>query len=361
MADIVDGKRKYKYNDFNPDNIINRSMVISGQSDSGKSFVLNSVMAAISKKVGRVFAFAPTADADDKFPLDRYTHPGLIRNHLDMPLIRRIHDYLTEYKKQLRKVKNLGNIQLLAKVTVSILLKISHKFDSEAKYVFGRIESKIRSVRKVKTELGSKHAKDLHKDDRDKLTNILVDAYAWAVIKGCRLIDEFSPKSMPSELRKAYECLIFNPKTVILINDLSSDLRTLAKDDLKIFENLLNQGRHSELTVIILLHDWICLRKELRNAVHNHIFTTIEMVNNFISIQQYRGETAKVLRDAATTIIQRDRELPPGKRKYSVIFWMVRTGNIEYVIADARGRQVPVGVKYYYELAKKQQKREELF
>ena len=152
------------------------------------------------------------------------------------------------------------------------------------------------------------------------------------------------------------------PKTVIVINDLSSDLKALKGQQLKEFQDLLDKGRHSELTIIILLHDWACMRKELRNAIHNHIFTSIEMVNNFVSIQGYKGEQAKMLYDASSAIIQRDRSQPDNKKQFSMIFWMRLTGKIEYVVADPRGKQVPVGTKYYYDvLLKKQKKEESLF
>lgn len=361
MTDIVDGKRRYKFNNFNPDNIINRSMVISGQSETGKSYVLNSIMSSISKKVGRVFAFASTATADDKFPLDKYTHPGLIRKDLDMQLIRKLHLYLEEHKSKLAGIKEPSSIQMYAKATVMLLVKTSHKFGGHEKVMMAKIETKIKSVRKVKATLMTKKGQNMPKEERDKLKKEVVDAYVWVVVKGCQILFELAPKTVPAALKKAYECLIFNSKTVIIINDLSSEIGSLSKDDVKIFQSLLDKGRHSDLTVIILLHDWACMKKELRNAVHNHIFTSIEMVNNFVSIQQYRGETAKALRDGASAIIQKDRDQPEGKRKYSMMFWMRLTGHIEYVIADVRGKQVPVGMKYYYELAKKQQKKDDLF
>lgn len=361
MDDIVDGRRRYKYNDFDINSIINRSMVISGQSETGKSFVLNSILSAISKHVGRMFGFASTALADEKFPFDKYTHPGLIKTHLDMGLIKNIHQYLEKYRGEIRAIREPKNIRLYAMAVMVILNKQHSKFTKEEKEMYGKILEKVKVATKIVAKFKTKSANDMNKDDRDKLIKSMVDAYVKVVIGGCRLLLDKSAKLVPAKLKRIFDLLIFNPKTVIVINDLSSDIRGLAKDDLKTFQDLLDKGRHADLTVIILLHDWACMKKELRNAIHNHIFTSVEMVNNFISIQQYKGELAKTLHDAAATIIQKDRSLPEGKKKFSMIFWMRLTGKIEYVVSDHRGKQVPVGTKYYYELAKKQQRKEQLF
>lgn len=362
MADIVYGKRKYPCNNFNPKDIINRSLVISGQSETGKSFVLNSILASISKEVGRMYAFSSTATADEKFPLDNYTFSQLIRRDLDMDLIHNIHIYLENYKTKLSGIKKPGVIQKFAKMTMVYVYQHQSKFGREEKSVVSKLETKVLASKKIITKLTKNKAKDMLKDEKDELIKTLVGLYSKIIVRGCKLLVARIGKIPHADLKDVYECLIFNPKTVIVINDLSSDLKALKGQQLKEFQDLLDKGRHAELTIIILLHDWACMKKELRNAIHNHIFTSVEMVNNFISIQGYRGDLAKMLYDASAAIIQRDRSQPDDKKKFSMIFWMRLTGKIEYVVADPRGKQVPVGTKYYYDiLMKKQRKEESLF
>lgn len=362
MADIVYGKRKYACNNFDPKDIVNRSLVISGQSETGKSFVLNSILAAISKEVGRMYAFSSTATADEKFPMDNYTFPQLIRRDLDMDLIRNIHVYLENYKTKLSTIKKPAIIQKFAKMTIIYLYQYQSKFSQTDKATVRKLEQKVLASKKIITKLSKTKSKDMLKDEKDGLIKELVGIYSKIITRGCKILLSYIAKVPNPDLKDAYEALIFNPKTVIVINDLSSDLKGLRGEQLKDFQDLLDKGRHSELTIIVLLHDWACMRKELRNAVHNHIFTSIEMVNNFISIQGYKGELSKMLHDASAAIIQRDRSQPDDKKKFSMIFWMRLTGRIDYVVADPRGKQVPVGTKYYYDiLMKKQRREEELF
>lgn len=359
MADIVDGTHRYLHNDFKVDDFLNRSLVISGQSGTGKSFVLNSILTSLAPHVGRMYGFSATAYADEGFPFSKYTFPELIRTNLDVKLMHQVHTYLIEFKKKLGKIKEISSIQKYAKATMVYLYTAQPKLSKSAKEIIDKLKIRIQKAKAIKIKLNSREGQNMIKDERDQILKKLTDIYTNVVVQGCRILLERFGKISNPKLKEAYDSLIFNPKTVIVINDLTSDMGKLKNPDFGYFQDLLDHGRHSWITVIILLHDWACMKKELRNAIHNHIFTSIEMVNNFISIQRYQGSASKKLHRAAEAIIQRDRALPPGKRKFSMMFWMRLTDKIEYVIADAKGKQIPVGIKYYYELSLKKQKREE--
>lgn len=355
---IKEGKYIYHNNNFNKDSILKRSTIVSGQSGTGKSYVLNSMLNAIAPDVGRMYGFSATADADETFPFDEYTFPQMIHKDLNMTLIKKIHSYLEEKCGTIRKIKKKENISRYAKITMAIVMKYESKFGKEDRKTYDFLKKEAKKTGVLIKKISARLDQIRTKTERDSFIKKLVDIYVRIVIKGCELIISVAKKIPNKILNGVYNHLVFNPYTVIAINDLSNDVKALKGDDLKYFCDLFDRGRHVGLVIILLVHDWAQVKKEIRNAAHNFIFTSLEMVNNFVSIQQYKGDIAKDLNRAANIVIGRDRQLPEEKKRYTALFWMRLTNTYEYLIADPEGKQIGVGVKYWHDVAIKKRAKE---
>lgn len=336
--DIIDGKNRYKYNDFNVPDFRGWSLIIAGQSGSGKSYILNSILASLSDKVGKMYGFSSTSLSDDKFPFDKYTFDWMISDKLDMRKMRNIHQFNEGKTGKIKTLKRLEHIKCFSQLTYRMMKQHGNK--SKA---FSDINKLLKKAIKVNLEL-SKHTKKITIDEKHTLTHKLSHIHQKIVIIGCKYLIDHNIRLEPT-LERAYDLLTYNSHILIVINDLSNDLKALKGEDLKFMCDLYDKARHADITIITLVHDWNKVPKDLRFAAHNIIFCTIEMVNNFLGIQRFTKDTTQPFRKAASAIIEKDRSLPEGERKYNALFWMRLPNRFEYIRANPYQKQLPVGLK----------------
>lgn len=331
---------KYYYNDFDPKTFLSKTTIIPGTSGSGKSFMLNSILRSISKHVSTLMVFSGTAEADKSFPMDRYTHPSLIYNTLDVDALRKAVDKAAELVGNYRRLTELSVLE----ATANYLDRRYSKYTtSSMKRKYIRINEKKEEFRQQ--EEPTKPIIDRYKDELTELYKSYVTAYKLIIIKRGIIVSN-------TTVCEVLRYIQFIPYSAIVLNDLTDEYANLSNKEKGVFNAILNKGRHFGITLIMLIHTWNGFGTQVRNSAHNIIFTTSAMASTYSTLQKMKGSELRMFNDAVEGIISRDRSLPADERKYTCVLFDRPMMKCYCIKADPRGKQVYVGIPYFTKLKK---------
>jgi len=326
---------KYHYNDFNPKTFLGKTTIIPGTSGSGKSFMLNSILRAISSHVSTLMVFSGTADADKSFPMDRYTHPSMIYNTLDIEAFRKAVDKASELIGNYRKFTELSILEATANYLDKRYLKYT---TSSMKRKQSRIEEKKEELKKL--ESPTKSVIDKTKDELAELYKSYITAYKLLILKRGIIV----PNSTVCDVLRYVQ---FIPYSAIVLNDLTDEYAVMTNKEKGVFNAIFNKGRHIGITLIMLIHTWNGFGTQIRNSAHNIIFTTSSMASSYATLQKIKGAELRMFNDAVEAIISRDRALVDSEKKYTCLLYDRPAIKYYCIKADSRGKQVYVGVPYF--------------
>ena len=166
--DIGEGKNIFQYKEISADTFLGNSIILYGESKTGKSFVTNHLLKAISKKVLFLMVVSQTAYQDKSFPITNYTETPLIYEDLDMDAIRRFRSmckHRSETKIEARKLENLRKgAKVLRKVFENIPLEMAK---------LNKILAAVRRIKKKELDCAD------CKDEKDEAENKMVKLYVY--------------------------------------------------------------------------------------------------------------------------------------------------------------------------------------
>lgn len=334
-----------KNNKFDINTFKNKSTVMYGPTESGKSFICNDILNSIRKDMWLLIGISGSAYQDNSFPYTKYTTRSLIYTKLDMNIIIEIlktSAFRSELYNNARNPDALYNcIPIIYKIYKQYNVQDEIHILKDTWITICSIKSKIK---KAKT-----------KDKKTKLNIIFV--------RMCRLLTNRCYKFLKLnniDISKTYSLesiipIIFckiNPNIVILFNDLGDQVASLNKKNQSIFVELFTQGRHNCITTILLTHGVTMLFAKARDNAHNNIFTRSETANQWLSTQKMDISTKKKIRSAIEEIITPDEKLPKEKRKYPKLIYS-RDSGLSFLCANALGKQHIVGDKRILSILKK--------
>lgn len=332
------GKFSYTKNNFDPKVFLGKTTVIAGISGSGKSFVLNSIIAAIAPHIRSLSIYSGSAETDKFFPMKNYTDPRLIKTTLDIEALQTCIDTASELMGKYREIMNPIYLERASK---KLILQYKPYFNTE----WANIQCGAQAITKIKDEF--RHLPDPSKDDIEAYKDKLVAKYKTilALMKKCLTKYKIEPKDQSLVL--VLSCVTFNPDIAIVINDLTDEYDALSKAQKGVVNGILNKGRHSGITFIILIHTWNAFGTTIRNSTPVIIFTGSELLISYVNLQKIRGAESKLFHSANDAIIVQDRALPKEERQYSCVLYLRNEHTFQYIQADKKGKQVYAGKKYF--------------
>jgi len=236
-----------------------RSTVLYGASDTGKSTVIKNILLILKEKIQQIVVFVGNEDCFQSY-----------KNIVPNPLIhRRISKEILEkiWKRQeaLMCASNRAkNISILS----ALCLKISDAyFKSQINDVNNTKNKLIHGILQKYSDNDSK--KKLHISKTKSLFQKHVKKLYLDFIR--RHFDDLNKLDLSVHEKYTLKYFDMNPRILIIMDDLMHQLKSLKGS---VFEDIFFQGRHKKITFILSLQDDKGLPSELRKNSFINIFTT---------------------------------------------------------------------------------------
>jgi hypothetical protein len=337
---------KYEYWDFYEcaEKMLHKSTVFWGETGVGKSFLINTYLDAMSSLVTILHVFSSSANCDKDFPINKYTSPLFIKESLDIALIDKI---MVRGRNQVMSFENANNIDNMRATTVEFILPY---FRDREPSIYDKFMIAMAKIKRQERLL--KRSSDCDRNERLEMARKIASMYRLIMVKTKKYI-----RMRQIEFDKSYKELLMpiifcdlKPSNMIYFNDVSSDARTLNKDQKKIYNDLHTMERHCGLTIIWALHNNTYMPKEIRAQIKFHIFVSASTLISYISNNNIVGSLKKRLEDACEAILVADSE--KRSRSYTVVLFDKLNDKIYYTMADAKLEQSLVGNAALYEALK---------
>lgn len=248
---------------FIPEHFVNKTTVLYGQTNSGKSTLLEGVLEAINREVTQVTCFCGNDD-----------NVQLYKKHIKQVFLQsKVHednlDRILEMQSALSTFYNCGN-------DPDLLENLYHRIGSQ------RLESILvninRKERYDKELINTQYKKDpsIAENKRFELQKTYAKARR-ALFKKCILENRYLLKDqeLSEEERRCLENIDLNPNLLVIMDDCQEELEEFKTSKRgKSFKNFFTQGRHNNITTVIALQEETALAPGIKKQAFVNIFTT---------------------------------------------------------------------------------------
>lgn len=237
------------------DYFLNRSVILYGASNSGKSTIIKDLLYMLKPHIPNAIVICPTNDLNksyDGFIPRQLIHPEVTEQLLD--------DIL---KRQSLSVKlyNLAND----------IGKLKSLYDQMPRKDDQSLEKLQRAYEMVRVKCGNEQLDAAHR-------NNLISFYRKIISKNTKYIDNIS-LSEPDKL--LVKNININPNFLIIIDDAAVSANKWCKYEST--KELFFNGRHHKITFMIAFQDDKPLDSMLRKNAFINIFTTEQVCNTFFN------------------------------------------------------------------------------
>lgn len=248
-----------------PKYFVDRSSMISGGPNSGKSVTSTAILVSIRDDVPMFKAYIGTDGMSNSSGStgERFLEPALVDDEFTVEELKTILSQLKENTLLYKEINDLNNLKRIAshiqeyelcmqelnKTNRRILQEINDRADDEV----DRIRH-ITNLEKRHEESELKMCKKLIKAKRNYLKQILTD-----------------PKD-----HKIIDYIDYSSRLLLYFDDVTSQLKTLIKgnkEGTKVLIEVMTNIRHILGTTVLALHDPLTLPVEVRTGMFNIIFT----------------------------------------------------------------------------------------
>lgn len=246
----------------------NRSIILYGPSNSGKSVIITHIMKSIKDSIPNVIVISPTNNVNNTYT--GLVPQQLIHDEVDPELINNI------YKKQEAGVEIYNNSNDINKL-YSIFSSCS---TSDERFKYNNfIKAYNEMIEKISNDDG------LHKIVKSKKLSQLKSEHNKNMIKFFKISIKQNEENLLSnpnvseDVKKIVRYLYYNPALLLVMDDVGGDAAKWGK--YPGIRKLFFQGRHYHITFIIALQDEVMLNKDLRTNSFINIFTKESVANAY--------------------------------------------------------------------------------
>lgn len=255
------------YIEFDQNNLLNKTIIIFGSSNSGKTTLVRDILYRIRHDLDTAFIISGTKNSSGSY--DNILPEQFIFKSFNPEWFNK---YL-ERQKQASEIYRLANDMDTLK---SLFKKISTSDQKQ----------KVCEMKTVKKRIMNKY-KLLFQNDEDKLEKMIEDtkkmydekitSYYKQILKKHRSrIPPEHIQSLPENERIAITFCNFNPKSLILFDDCASEFKKWYCENKECFKKLFYEGRWYNITTIVTSQDDKEVDSELRKNSTYIFFTTIQ-------------------------------------------------------------------------------------
>jgi hypothetical protein len=309
---------KVKFLEKNFKYYLNRSTILFGASNSGKSTILIEILYLLKDHVPNIFVFAPTAEANNAF---NGIIPGpLVFKTVEIDTLNEIYMRQQAATKIYNTVNNLTYLRRLfeqvadykiievAKLAYNNANAIIQKKHNDTTINFIERRSSISEVKEVRDQYLSKLYKAVIRCNKSRLRKMGISEKSKYIIK----------------------YLDFNPNCVVVFDDCGAILKKFQKEE--VVKKIIFQGRHNHINLILTLQDDLNLDSSIKKNAFVNIFTTgrcaaayFERGSNSFSKKE-KEVAGKIITSVFTPSVKRDFK--------KLVYLRDETNPFRYTIAD---------------------------
>lgn len=309
---------KVKFLEKNAKYYLNKSTILFGASNSGKSTILIEILYLLRDYVPNIFVFAPTADSNNAF--DNIVPAPLIFKTVDIDVLKEIYKRQQAATKIYNTVNNLSSLRKLfekvadyksveaAKLAYNNANAIIQRKESDPTINFVERRSTMSEVKEVRDKYLSKLYKSVIRCNKQRLKNMELSEQSRYIIK----------------------YLDFNPNCVVVLDDCGAILKKFQKEE--VVKKIIFQGRHNFINIILTLQDDLNLDSSIKKNAFVNVFTTSRCASAYF--ERGSNSFSKKDKEIATKIITHIFT-PSVKKDYKKLVYLRDDINpFRYTIAD---------------------------
>jgi hypothetical protein len=335
---------KIKYADKSPSLIVDKTLLIYGGSNTGKTTIIEEKLFLVKEYIPNYIIIAPSTSQAPylkKFP------KRCIKEDMSKELFIKIWKR-QEWTTQLYSISN----------DIDILRGIFEKIDNQkAKYlitdVCRRAELLSMNLEKNnKLDYGMKKSQISNIEDRKNKEILKIYKSTIRLFK-----DKISINNLSDLEKIAYQYLDINPRLMIIVDDCTEKLekwmKMFKKGEDNMFHNVFFRGRHNFISMIIIAHNDKLISTELRNGAMVTIYT--DMKSLMLALEKKTNGFSKEEKTLAMRCAKKIFAAPPpGMKNHQKICYIKSDTDypFQYTIAEIYPDFV-IGCKALYSLAEK--------
>lgn len=259
---VVSGQDiKIKFLEKDPRFYLNKSTILFGASNSGKSTILMEILYLLKNTVPNIFVFAPTAESNNAF--DDIVPSPMIYKEVEIAVLQEIYNRQQAATKIYNTVNNMSGLKKLFELIA----------DEKTIAIANAVYRNAHNI--------------IEKKKNDSTVSFLEQRAAAFSIKEAR--DEYLKKLYKDTIRSTnpfklqqlrllendhyiIKYLDFNPNCVVVFDDCGAVLKKFQKEE--VVKKIIFQGRHSFINIILTLQDDVSLESSIKKNSFVNIFTT---------------------------------------------------------------------------------------
>ena len=257
---------------INPKQYVNRSIVLYGASDSGKSTIIKDLVYHLRDMATQIFVFAPSDPSNGDYTESGTIPKPLVHYILDATTLTNIWKRQEAFAAVYERVNDIHTLESLFKKlnleTVSRMLLAAERSMDERKE-----EVKDQYLDK---SMGTKKIKEIEKtfDDMRRLI------YKRYIVDNRHKLARFP---LTEEENFTLRFITFNLRLVIIFDDCATEFKKLRKEKCNVLDTLLYRGRHIYVTTFIACQDDKNLDSDLRKNTFINVYTTPQCAMAFFN------------------------------------------------------------------------------
>jgi hypothetical protein len=296
----------------------NRSTILFGASDSGKSTILIEILYLLKNYVPNIFVFAPTAEENNAF--DGIVPAPLVYRTVEIDVLKEIYSRQQAATKIYNTVNNLTSLRKLfekvadhksveaAKLAYSNANSIIQRKQSDSSIDFVERRFAVSEVKKVRDNYLTKLYKSVIRDNKKRL----------------RVME------LPEQYRYIIKYLDFNPNCVVVLDDCGAILKKFQKEE--VVKKIIFQGRHAHINLLLTLQDDLNLDSSIKKNAFVSVFTTSRCATAYF--ERGNNSFSKKEKEKANKIISHIFA-PSAKKDFKKLVYLRDDPNpFRYTIAD---------------------------
>lgn len=328
--------------DKNPDNFLNRSTILYGPSNTGKSTIGFWIMELLKPYIPNIIVICPTDGANESYS---GIVPGrCIFSSCDVEQLRNLYQRQEEATQTYNKANRMEILEsLFNKANDSSAKTLVDKLDRITMFRLRKVESS--------SEMNYATKKEQTKAITDKVKKTKRSIYKDTIEKHKTTLLTLN---LSTDEKFSIKFLRFNPNMLVVLDDCQAEIATWGKDDT--VKKLFFQGRHVNVTSMYMLQTDSSkdgLPPGIRMNTFNNFFTDGNTATRFFNNKD-NGFSAQDKRDAQKIISELFKPNPDGSPNFKKLVYsrLDPMHKFRYVIAD-QPENFKFGSEALWELSKK--------
>lgn len=288
-----------------PSTIVNKSVILYGESGTGKTQIIRDIMYKCKESFPEVIVFCPTNEENHDY--DGYIPDCLIYDEFDLNNITSVYE---RQKNKAMRYNNVNDINNLKSIYDIIKNNRTEKFHNKM------LEFETKNLNNISRIVNDGERKNKRDEFNKYIKNKFIDFY-----KKCIKINLTSVHKLSNYQKQLVNDLDINPKILVIFDDAMEEIKSLIKignkENNQVIKNFFFKGRHAHITHIYTFQNEDKLDASIKKNAFYSVFTTPDSAKGFFS----KANMCQSPHDKKKVEICSDEIFGDGEKKYRVMIY----------------------------------------